>query len=86
MLISLRAPTVRQSSEMLFMVIFALAAIPFALFLILPQDLKNSLLDWLATTDPGVIGLVVLAVLAVACLIALYAAMLSFRRSKLILE
>jgi ABC-2 type transport system permease protein len=85
-LISLRAPTVRQSSEMLFMVIFALAAIPFALYLILPQDLKNNLLNWLSTTDPAIVGLVVLAVLAVACLVALYAAMLNFLRSKLILE
>jgi ABC-2 type transport system permease protein len=85
-LISLRAPTVRQGSETLFMVIFALAAIPIALYLILPKDLKNSVLDWLSTTDPAIVGLVVLAVLAVACLIALYAATLSFRRSKLILE
>ncbi len=85
-LISLRAPTVRQGSETLFMVIFALAAIPFALYIILPNDLKNSLLNWLATTDPTIVALVIIAVLAVACLIALYAAMLSFRRSKLILE
>ena len=85
-LISLRAPTVRQSSETMFMVIFALAAIPFALYFILPQGLKNSLLNWLSTTDPAIVGLVVLAVLAVACFIALYAAMLNFRRSKLILE
>ncbi len=85
-LISLRAPTVRQSSETMFMVIFALAAIPFALYFILPQGLKNSLLNWLSTTDPAMVGLVLLAVLAAACLVALYAAMLSFRRSKLILE
>ncbi len=85
-LISLRAHTVRQGSETLFMVIFALAAIPIALYLILPNGLKNGLLNWLSTTDAAIVGLVVLAVLAVACLIALYLAMLSFRRSKLILE
>jgi ABC-2 type transport system permease protein len=85
-LISLRAPTVRQGSETLFMVIFALAAIPVALYLILPNDMKNSLLNWLSTTDPTIVGLVILAVLAVASLIALYLAMLNFQRSKLILE
>lgn len=85
-LISLRVPTVRQCAETLFAVIFALAAIPFALYLILPNDLKNGLLNWLSKTDPGIVGLIILAVLVVACLAALFMAMLSFRRSKLILE
>jgi ABC-2 type transport system permease protein len=85
-LISLRVPTMRQCGETLFAVIFALAAIPFALYLILPNGLKNSLLNWLSTTDPAIVGLVILAVLAVACLVALSIAMLNFRRSKLILE
>jgi ABC-2 type transport system permease protein len=85
-LISLRAPTVRQGAETMMIVLFALAAIPIALYLILPNDLKNGLLDWLTTTDAGVVGLAALTVLAVACLVALYAAMLNFRRSKLVLE
>jgi ABC-2 type transport system permease protein len=85
-LISLRAPTVRQGSETLMVVIIALAAVPFALYLVLPKDLKSSLLDWLVTTDATIVGLVGLAVLALACLVALYVAMLNFRRSKLILE
>jgi hypothetical protein len=53
---------------------------------VLPREWKNSLLDWLVSTDITIVGLVVLAVISVACLVALYAAMLNFRRSKLILE
>jgi ABC-2 type transport system permease protein len=85
-LVSLRAPTVRQGAETLMIVFFALTAIPVAIYLILPQDLKSSLLHWLDTTDTGIVVLVIQAVLAVACLVAMYLAMLNFRRSKLILE
>jgi ABC-2 type transport system permease protein len=85
-LISLRAPTVRQGSEMLMIAIVAIAAVPVILYLVLPQEWKTGLLDWLVSTDIVIVGLAALAILLLACLVALYAAMLNFRRSKLIME
>lgn len=85
-LVSLRAPTVRQGSETLMAVILAIGAVPFILYFVLPDSLKIPLID--ALLSMGVMNIAIAAVLALAvlCAIALYAAMLSFQRNKLILD
>lgn len=85
-LVSLRAPTVRQGSEMLMVALIGIAAVPFVLFFLLPDAWKKSLLDVVVSAGVTSLAVGALAVLVVLCLVTLYAAILSFRRDKLILD
>jgi ABC-2 type transport system permease protein len=71
-LVSLRATTVRQGSEMLMMAMIATAAAPVILFFVMPDAWKTGLQDWLVTTDITLVGLVAMAALLLACIVALY--------------
>jgi ABC-2 type transport system permease protein len=85
-LVSLRAPTVRQGSETLMVALIAIAVIPVVLFFLLPDDWKTKLLD--AIISAGVVSLAAgaIAVLVAMCAVALYVATLRFRRDRLILD
>jgi ABC-2 type transport system permease protein len=85
-LVSLHAQTVRQGSETLMVAIIAIAAIPFILYYVLPDSLKIPLINALLSMGITNIELAAVLVLAAICAMALYAAMLSFRRNKLILD
>ncbi|MGE5548885.1 MAG: ABC-2 type transporter [Bacillota bacterium] len=85
-LVSLRAPTVRQGSETLMVAVIAIAVIPFVLYFILTDELKAKLLDAIITAGIINLGIGVIFVLIAMCAIALYAATLRFRRDRLILD
>jgi ABC-2 type transport system permease protein len=85
-LISLRAPTVRQAAQTLSIGIFAVAVVPFVIFFVLPDEWKSCIMDALVTTGIEYLAAGALAVLAVLCLASLYVAMLRFRRSRLLLD
>ncbi|HMK48371.1 MAG TPA: ABC transporter permease subunit [Methanocella sp.] len=85
-LVSLRAQTVRQGSEMLLVALIGIAAVPFILFFVIPNDLKKKVLDAIVSTSLTGLEVGAIAVLTIMCLITLYIAMLNFRRDKLILD
>ncbi len=85
-LVSLRAPTVRQGSETLMVAVIAIAVIPFILFFLVPDEWKDKLMDAVISAGMTNIGIGVLVVLVAMCAIALYAATLRFRRDRLILD
>ncbi len=85
-LVSLRAPTVRQGSETLMVAIIAIAVVPFVLFFILPDEWKGKLLDAIVSAGVINLGVGVIVVLIAMCAIALYAATMRFRRDRLILD
>lgn len=85
-LVSLRAPTVRQGSETLMAAILAIAAVPFVLYFVLPDNMKIPLINALLSMGIMNIEIAAILVLVALCAIALYAAMFCFQRNKLILD
>jgi ABC-2 type transport system permease protein len=85
-LVSLRAPTVRQGSETLLVAIMAIAIVPAILYFILPDEWKAKLLDIIVNAGVTNLAIGAIAVLIAMCAIALYAATLRFRRDRLILD
>lgn len=85
-LVSLRAPTVRQGSETLMVAIIAIAVVPIVLFFLVPDEWKTKLLDAIVSAGLVNLGIGVIAVLIAMCAVALYVATLRFRRDRLILD
>jgi ABC-2 type transport system permease protein len=89
-LISMRAPTVRQGSEMLTVSILAMVAIPFVivyvLFSVMPDGWKRQIVGLLSAASATSLEIGVLAVLLVLSAVALLLAARSFRRDKFILD
>ena len=86
MLVSLRAPTVRQGSETLMVAIIAIAVVPIVLFFLVPDEWKTKLLDAIVSAGVTSLGIGVIAILIAMCAVALYVATLRFRRDRLTLE
>ncbi|MDD5466658.1 MAG: ABC transporter permease subunit [Anaerolineales bacterium] len=85
-LVSLRAPTVRQAQQSLSIVIMLLLFVPVFGIQALPAEWKARLAQALATADVSRIILVVAIVLFVLDLGLLLAAMARFQRARLVLE
>ena len=75
-LVSLRAPTVRQGSETLMVAIIAIAVVPIVLFFLVPDEWKTKLLDAIVSAGLVNLGIGVIAVLIAMCAVALYVATL----------
>jgi ABC-2 type transport system permease protein len=83
--VSLRASTVRQAQQTMSVV----GLLPLLLVLILPilpESVKAAVTHWLATSDPNVIGLVIIGFLLLVDIVLIALALLRFQRSKLILD
>jgi ABC-2 type transport system permease protein len=85
-LVSLRASTVKQAQQTLSIGIMAVALIPVLIFFVLPDSIKKPAVEALMGLNVTGIAIGALLLLAVANAIILYAAMLRFKRSRLILD
>lgn len=85
-LVSLRAPTVRQAQQTLGLAVFAIAWIPILGLNLIPQAWKTVLGEWLKSGDMGPIVPIVVAALLVLDLVLLGVAMARFQRTRLILD
>jgi ABC-2 type transport system permease protein len=83
-LLSLRAPTVRQVQQALGLVILVVAFVPGLAFQVLPPAWKTRLAGWAATTDPALALAVAAALLVFMNALLLAAAFARFRRARLI--
>jgi ABC-2 type transport system permease protein len=85
-LISLRAPTVRQAQQTLLIPITVVLILPSFGTLLLPADLQARFFKWLVEADVTTVVLGVLAVLLVIDAALLAAALARFQRARLILD
>jgi len=85
-LISLRAPTVRQAQQMLLIPITIVLILPSFGTMILPRDLRAQFFKWLVEADVTTVVLGVLAVVFVIDVALLMAALARFQRARLILD
>lgn len=85
-LISLRAPTVRQAQQTLLIPITVVLILPSFGTLLLPADLQARFFKWLMEADVTTVVLGVLAFLLVIDAALLAAALARFRRARLILD
>ncbi len=85
-LISLRAPTVRQAQQRLLIPLTVVLILPSFGTLLLPGDMQARFFKWLMEADVTPVVLGVLAVLLVIDAILLAAALARFQRAKLILD
>jgi len=85
-LVSLRAPTVRQAQQTLGLAVFIIAWIPILGLNIIPQAWKAVLGEWLKGGDMGSIVPIIVAALLALDLVLLGVAMTRFQRTRLILD
>lgn len=89
-LVSLKAPTVRQAGQALSLGILGIVTLPALVvgygFSRLPPDLQQSVLEWLMATDGRLIALGIAVVLASVDAILLAAAVRRFKRSRLVFD
>jgi ABC-2 type transport system permease protein len=85
-LISLRAPTVRQAQQMLLIPITIVLILPSLATMVLPRDLQVRLFEWFLEADVTTLVLGVLAALTVIDVALLWAALARFQRARLILD
>lgn len=85
-IVALRAPTVRQTAQNMSLAIVAVVLVPALAIPALPADVRRQLEDALAGLDWPVIGAGLAAVLALLDVALFAAAMLRFRRTRLILD
>ena len=85
-LVALRAPTVRQAAQNMSLVVVAVLLVPALAIPALPQDLRQQIIDTLVGLDWLPIGVGLAAILVVLDVALFAAAMLRFRRTRLILD
>ncbi len=85
-LVALRAPTVRQAAQNMSLVVVAVLLVPALAIPALPQDLRQQIIDTLVGLDWLAIGVGLAAILVVLDVALFAAAMLRFRRTRLILD
>ena len=85
-LVALRAPTVRQAAQNMSLVVVAVLLVPALAIPALPQYLRQQIIDTLVGLDWLAIGVGLAAILVVLDVALFAAAMLRFRRTRLILD